>query len=585
MGIYQTSQFQIIRGGSEMLKLFGETDKPGVNNLYSTNGDLVIKPKKAVVTKEDNGEFYLELETAESYAAYLTEGRIIVANTPQGEQAFRVNNVSLRKRKVKVKAYHVFYDSEDYLIKESNVTFKSCNDALDQLNMATDTQSPFTVISDVNTINSYKCVRKSLYGAIKDVLEGWGGHLVRDNFHIAIRANIGADNGVTIRYAKNLQEIEKRENWDYIVTKLLPTGKDGIMLNDLDQSIDPYVYSQQITYALPYTKTVKFNQDNITQEQFKNATTKQVDKTAYKQALISDLRKQAVKYIEKNCIPRINYTLKATVDKLTDIGDTIEVIDEDLEINILTTVIKYKYDCILEKYTEIEFGNFKENLQNLLPSFRKASEEIAITATEVTRVSLTAELEEATDRIWSVLGSSYVIYEGNRILVVDKLPKEDATNVMMINSAGIGFSNTGIYGTFTSAWTIDGTLNMQAINAINITADMIKGGTLKLGSRNNESGVFELYDESNTLIGEMNKFGFKMYGADGSYILINNEVGFAGYDRLGNKIFWADRDEFHMKKGVIEEELSLFQKMNFLPVTYSEGNITYDGIAIVGYPS
>ena len=78
-----------------------------------------------------------------------------------------------------------------------------------------------------------------------------------------------------------------------------------------------------------------------------------------------------------------------------------------------------------------------------------------------------------------------------------------------------------------------------------------------------------------------------MYGTDGSYILINNEVGFAGYDRLGNKIYWADKDEFHMKKGVVEEELSLFQKMNFLPVTLTDsgGNITSDGIAIVGYPS
>ena len=76
-----------------------------------------------------------------------------------------------------------------------------------------------------------------------------------------------------------------------------------------------------------------------------------------------------------------------------------------------------------------------------------------------------------------------------------------------------------------------------------------------------------------------------MYGNDGSYILINNEVGFAGYDSTGAKIYWADRDEFHMKRGVVEEELSLFQKMNFLPVTVSIGGITSDGIAIVGYPS
>lgn len=52
----------------------------------------------------------------------------------------------------------------------------------------------------------------------------------------------------------------------------------------------------------------------------------------------------------------------------------------------------------------------------------------------------------------------------------------------MINSAGIGFSNTGINGTFTTAWTIDGTFNAQAINIINLTADLIKGGTLRLGS-------------------------------------------------------------------------------------------------------
>ena len=40
-----------------------------------------------------------------------------------------------------------------------------------------------------------------------------------------------------------------------------------------------------------------------------------------------------------------------------------------------------------------------------------------------------------------------------------------------------------------------------------------------------------------------------------------------------------------MKKGVVEEELSLFQKMNFLPVTVSISGVTSDGIAIVGYPS
>lgn len=559
-----------------MIKLFGTNDR-----IFSSNGDLVINAKKAIVHKEDNGSFYLELETDDSYGDDLTEGRIIIANTPQGDQAFRVTNPSMKKHRIKLKAYHVFYDSENYLIKDSYVKDKKCNDALDHLNMATDTTSPFRTISDVETIHSFRCVRKSLFEAIQTVLERWGGHLVRDNFDIGIRDVIGTDNGVTIRYAKNLQEIVKTENWDYVVTKMLPTGKDGIMLNALDETIDPYVYSE-ITYAIPYTKTVHFSQDEIEEDNYKDSAGN-LDVNAYKQALITDLRQKAQIYIETNSVPEINYTLKANPEKLTDIGDTIEVIDEDLGINLFTNVIKYKYDCILGRYTEIEFGNFQKSLSSLMSDVTSTANQAATNATESVRVTLSNELQQATNKIWNTLGNSYVIYEGDKILVVDSLPKETATNVIMINNGGIGFSHTGINGIFNSAWTIDGTLNMQAINVINLTADLIKGGTLKLGSKDNQSGVFELYDDANNLIGEMNKQGLKMYGLDGSYVLMNNDVGFAGFDRLGNKIYWVSHDEFHMKKGVMEEEITLCNKVRFIPITLDDGNgnILSDGIGLV----
>ena len=282
-------------------------------------------------------------------------------------------------------------------------------------------------------------------------------------------------------------------------------------------------------------------------------------------------------------MPKINYTLKANLKKMTDIGDIIEVIDEDLGINLLTNVIKYNYDCILEKYIEVEFGNFKKGLSNLVSTVNTSAAQIATEKVEAVKVTLNNDLQQATNKIWNTLGNSYVIYEGDKILVVDKLPKEQATNVIMINNGGIGFSHTGINGVFNSAWTIDGTLNMQAINVINLTANLIKGGTLKLGSENNQSGVFELYDNANNLIGQLDKMGLKMYGVDGSYVLMNNEVGFAGYDRLGNKLYWVDQDEFHMKKGVIEEEITLCSKLRFIPITLDDGNgnITSDGIGLV----
>lgn len=557
-----------------MIKLFKITD-----TSFTSNGDVVIIPLRAKVHKEDNGSFYLDLETDLTYVDYLTEGRIVIAPTPQGEQAFRIGNVQKTKNKLSTRCYHLFYDTENYLIQDSNVVDKNCNDALDHLNSATDNTSPFTTLSNITTISSYRCVRTSLYEAIQVVLERWGGHLVRDNFTIKIMNAIGQDNGVTIRYAKNLRDITSEENWDNVVTKLLPVGKDGILLNALDSSASVYLTSTT-QYEIPYTKTVSFEQD-IDEENYVDEDGN-FDEQAYKQALIDDLTYQAQAYLNANCIPQVNYTLKANIETITDIGDTIEVIDDRLGLSLMTNVIAFDYDCILSKYTEIEFGNFKEKLSNLINNITSEANKVINQAADTIQVTLNQELQAASDKIWGALGNSYVIYEGDKILVVDSLPKETATNVIMINNGGIGFSQTGINGSFQSAWTIDNVLNMEQINVINLTANLIKGGTLKLGSNLNESGIIELYDEANNLIGEMNSNGLKMYGADGSYVLLNNEVGFAGFDRNNNKIYWVSEDEFHMKKSVVEEEITLCNKARFIPITITENNqVVNDGIGLV----
>lgn len=551
-----------------MIKIFGQTDK-----LFGSNGDIVVQPLRAIVHKEDNGDYYLDLEASLDYVDYFVQGNIVTANTPSGDQAFRIGNVTATRKKVAAKCYHVFYDSANYLIADSYVVDKDCNDALDHLNSATEPQSEFTTISDVTTVNSFRCVRKSLYEAIQTVLERWGGHLVRDNFKIEIRNSVGADNGVTVQYAKNLKEITVEEDWGNVVTKLLPVGRDGILLNAVDPTASIYVVSGT-QYPIPYTKTVTFEQE-INEKDY--ATEEE-----YKTALVEDLQNQAEMYLALNSVPKVNYTLRANLDKITDIGDTVQVVDQRLGVNILTNVISFDYNCILNKYIEVEFGNFKQTLGNLLSGINETVENAVTETGEVLRVTLGAELEAATDQIWSVLGNSYVIYDGDKILVVDRLPKEAATNVIMINNGGIGFSQTGINGTFNSAWTIDGTLNMQAVNVINLTANLIKGGTLKLGSESNQSGILEVYDEANTLIGRMDKSGLKMYGLDGSYVMMNNDVGFAGYDRNGTKIYWVAADEFHMKKSVVEEEITLCGKVRFIPITITENNVVVnDGIGLV----
>ena len=549
-----------------MIRIFSASDTD-----FTSNGEVVISnATKANVHKADNGDYYLDFECGLEYVDYIIANNIIVAPTPQGDQAFRITSFDATRKKITAKAWHIFYDSANYLIADSYVVDKNCNDALDHLNTATDTQSPFTTLSNVQTIDSYRCVRTSLQEAISVLLQRWGGHLVRDNWNIKIMNSIGQDNGVTIQYKKNLKEITAKYDWSNVVTKLLPVGYDGLLLPQL------YVYSEN-EYSIPYTKTVTFNQD-LSADDYP-------DEQTYQYALLYDLYTQAVEYLNQNSIPSVTYTLKANIEKITDVGDAVVVYDQRLGLDLDATVTAFNYDCILGKYTEIEFGSIGQSLSNLMTN---VSNQVNTAITENNAnmtVQLNAAIEAAEEQIWSALGSSYCIYSGDQIMIVDALPAENAVNCIRINSAGIAFSQTGINGTFTSAWTIDGTLNMAAINVINLTADLIKGGTLKLGSNLNAFGSLEIYDETNTLIAQMNKQGLQMYGQDGSYILMNPDVGFAGYDRLNNQLYWITGDEFHMQKSVVEEEITLCNKLRFIPIeVYDETDPTQlvnDGIGLV----
>lgn len=555
-----------------MIKLFGPTD-----NIFSSNGDKIIQATKAKVHKIDNGDFYLDLECSLDYINYIQSNNIIVAPTPQGQQAFRISNPEYTRTKIKAKCWHIFYDTENYLIEDNYIVDKDCNYALDYANSNTSDTSPFTTISNITLLNTYRMVRVSLYEATNEIINRWGGHLVRDNFTIGIMNSIGKDNGVVIKYGKNLKNISATYDWSNVVTKLMPVGENGLLLDE------KYVYSD-ISYDIPYTKTVSFNQ-NVNKDNYTDDDGN-LDEQAYHNALIEDLRLQAQNYVAENCIPKVNYTMSANISNISDIGDVIEVTDERLGIDLITNIISYEYDCILDKYTQLEFGNFTNTLNNLVNNITVQTNQAIQENNNALAITLGDELAEAQEKIWNALGSSYCIYNGDNILIVDNLPKESAVNCIMINSGGIAFSNTGINGPFTSAWTIDNVLNMEAINVINLTANLIKGGTLKLGSNLNQNGQLEIYDEANNLIAEMNNNGLKMYGTDGSYVILNNEVGFAGYDVNNNPVFWVNRDEFHMKKSVVEEEITLCNKLRFIPITIYDSSvfpptIISDGIALV----
>ena len=532
-----------------MIKLFKSTDKN-----FNSNGDKIIKASKAKVHKEDNGDFYLELECPLIYVDDMVEDAILVVNLPQGEQAFRVTNVSKTKSKITAKCWHVFYDSKNYLIKDSYVVDKDCADAMEHLNLATEPKSPFATFSDITTVGSYRCVRKSLFEALEVVRERWGGHLVRDNFSIGLNQNIGTDTGVVIRYRKNLKEISCEENWDDVVTKLLPVGKDGILLNELEPDRSVYLSSAQ-SYSVPYTKTVSFSQDNIDEEDFKDEDGN-TDEVAYKTALVEDLELQGIKYLDENWKPKITYTLRADLENITDIGDTIEVIHEPLSINLTAAVVAFDYDCILKKYTEITFGNFQKKLSNLLNDVNNQTNEIVTEQTNQLMNSFSDELAASTDEIWDVLDGYNIIYEGDKLFILDRLPKRAAQNVILFDENGLSISYNGIYGTFLKIFDIKGSINFSPLKKV-------LWGVVTLGKANNHQGSIKLFNGANELLAEFTKDGIEFYGALNYYAVSNREHFFAAYDSEGNNLIDIKNDKIFAKKGEFKE-LSIGENLRFL---------------------
>lgn len=463
-----------------MIKVYDSTEKS-----FNNNGIKILKPLFAQITKKDNSDYYLELEDTIDNLNYYQKGLIIRTTTNWGVQGFRCDNPKIENNRIKCKAWHLTYDSKNYIVRDSNSIDKSCNAALNHFNLATDIPSPFTTISDIETILSCRMVRKSLYEVFNELIDEtkYGGHLYRDNYTFGIKSSIGEDRGVVLAANKNITGMNVSENWDDVCTKILPYTTDGQKVIALD---DVYVSLTEKLYDIPYSKVVKF--ENPYKEEDYN------DRDSFEIAVKTWLKNEAMAYLEKNKLPKVNYTVEAQINNVSDIGDVIHVKHPKCNIDLITNVISITYDCIRNKYVKIEFGNFKKEIKNLTQQITESANKYSDSLVSESNTYMKNELLDATSKINAVLGNSYVIYDGDKILIVNKLPKEEAKDVIMISNGGIGFSRTGINGTFKNAWTIDGNFCADFITTGKINTDLIEGySNLELAVQNSLLSITPQY--------------------------------------------------------------------------------------------
>lgn len=561
-----------------MIRVYDATETIFDNN----NGIKVIQPLFAEITKADNSDYYIELEDTLDNIDYYQKGLIFRVPTPWGVQGFRCDNPKVKNNRISCKAWHISYDAKNYLIRSAEAVERTCNDAIDLFNKSTDATSPFAVESDIQIIPApqgdetqfkVSANKNSLFDMFELLIseDSYGGHWVRDNFDFKIKESIGEDRGVTLAYNKNISDIEISENWDDVCTKILPYTV--IRDNEYCLDDDPYVTLEENLYDIPFTKAVKFELKMDLGNYISDIEKEKIQEW---------LRSEAVKYLEEHKSPKVNYSVSASIDNVSDIGDLIYVKHPKCNVDIPTTVISVKYDAIRGKYTKIEFGNFKKEIKSLRQEIVAKVEKETNVKIKETKSVLEGALEEATAKINSVMGDSYVVYNGNEILVFDDKDKDKAKYCIKINSAGIGFAkerNSNGEFKFNSAWTIDGQLDMQNIEVLNLTASLIKGGTLKLGNVEGVTGNLEIFGDSNNLIASMGADGLTVNATNGDSVKLNAVDGFAGYNRNKEKIYWADGNVFHMENAQVENEIQIAEKIKIVPVS-ANGSVGVGFVAL-----
>lgn len=445
-----------------IIKLFDTNEKK-----FNNNGLGNIQPLKCIETKKKslNG-WYVEVELPIKYFGMIKQDMIILVKTKEkGAQPFRIGNITKQNRKISFTANHVAFDTERYFLLDVRPTNLSMDGYLKWLNARTDKTSPFSFSSNVADVGTNYFIRKTLLEALTEVDENYNGVFDFDNFSIKFLQKVGNDNGFSIIYGKNLQSIKAVEDWSNVVTKLYPEGPDGIMLPEI------YIESD-IQYEQPYTRTVKFDFETSKEDEDGNS----VDLSLEEQYTI--LRQMAKEHIEANKEPLINYTIESDVNQDLRIGDIIHL--KHPFIDLKTEVQEYTYNVLSQRVETLTFGNYERDVKKAFDSIKDAIKENKENSSKLVDL-----INSQTDLINKLNKEGYVYIDKNEILILDKLPKENAKRVWRFGLGGIGFSSNGYKGPFIYALTQDGKFNTDFIQANSITVNHLQadiGSALDISS-------------------------------------------------------------------------------------------------------
>lgn len=364
--------------------------------LFNTNGiGSLADAVSCIVTEERNSTFELELVypiTGQHYADIQYRSLIFVKPNPFDQpQPFRVYRISKPLNGlVTVYAWHISYDLNGIPVRpfhtytiDATLSALTTNAAITN-DFTYSTDKPDSMAGEVWTDAPYSA-RAILGGIEGSVLQTYRGEFKFDRFNVALLTNRGANNGVTLRYGKNIVGMTQDEDYSGLYTGVAPFWKGE----------DTAVY-------LP--ETIVFAQGSFG---FERILSLDLSVEFDSEPTLDQLRARAAQYISDNSIstPKdsldIDYAMDATIGSVR-LCDTVSCLYMALGVQATAKVVKTVYDALLERYKSITLGSIRSNFadayaqqtQNLTRRIRNIESDY--TSTGEAREIVTEEITTGT---------------------------------------------------------------------------------------------------------------------------------------------------------------------------------------------
>lgn len=473
-------------------------DKNDANNLaehlYDTQGLGALSDwLTATVSNKLNGAeiFQGTYSINGTNADLIVDGRIIqcYVDENRAKQRLRIYyaKTSVIGNTIEVKAEPIFNDiRKSVLNKYDSGTEKiTATQAWQNAKVLAKPAIPsqFSFSSLVDTLANVKIEKANFLeffgGKEGSILDRFHGEFLKDNNTLRHEKSLGTDHKIKAIYTKNLTGLDLEIDAQSVLVGVYPfissssEGEDEITLPE-EVIFTDYVDD----YPAGYVSFVDFKD---------KATDVATLREAAKDWLKTNIDKQKPQV--SGSIELVPLRHQRGYEKFVDLekvsmGDGVDVYHPQLKVNMSARIVEYTFNVLTNSYDKLVVGNVKtnflENTENNVSNLINDAIDQLKNGGEISDL-INDIVDHQTDMITGQNGG-YVLLDPkeapSRILIMDTPDKTTARNVLQINNAGIGFSKTGINGTYETAWTLDGGFNASFITAGEIVGITIRGTTL-----------------------------------------------------------------------------------------------------------